>query len=160
MSLVSLFLILLLALSAVVLLLTEPSRSEKLLRERLGSLAPRPAEGPVANTNEALLAQVSFSSIRWVDMRLRKSKIAANLQTLFEQAKVKWTVGRFLFASLAAAELGIVAGSYQWPGTVLGWIPGLALGAVPYMYIRRQRNKRCKKFNQLLPDAIDLMSRA
>ena len=48
MSFISLFLILVLALSAVVLFLTEPTKSEKRVRERLGaghgSLGDRPRE--------------------------------------------------------------------------------------------------------------------
>src|SRR3954466_1456583 len=158
MSFISLFLILVLALSAVVLFLTEPTKSEKRVRERLGSLTRHNPQSVTAGTETDILNEISFSSIAWLDLRLRKSKIAAQLQTLFEQAKVKWTVGRFLFASIAAAETGIVLASYRWPASV-AWIAGLALGFIPYLYVRHKRNQRCKKFNRLLPDAIDLMSR-
>jgi tight adherence protein B len=160
MSFLTLFLILLLALSAVVLLLTEPTRSEKLMRERLGSIARRDRQN-VANTADIhILTATTFSSIGWLDLRLRKSRLAAQLQTLFEQAKVKWTVGRFLFASIVGAEAGIVLASYRWPGSMVGWIPGLMLGFTPYLYVRYKRSQHCKQFNRLLPDAIDLMSRA
>src|SRR5207244_6414330 len=42
---------------------------------------------------------------------------------------------------------------------LLGWIPGLALGAIPYSFLLQKRKRRLRRFSELLSEAIDLMSR-
>jgi tight adherence protein B len=44
------------------------------------------------------------------------------------------------------------------PG-LLGWAPALALGAGPYVFLLQKRKRRLRRFAELLPEAIDLMSR-
>jgi tight adherence protein B len=161
MSLVSLFLILLLALSAVVFLLTEPSKTEKALTERLGTLASRRTQDSAGGiSTEDILARVTFSSIPWIDEHLRRNKRASDLYVLFQQADLRWTVGRFLFATLAMIAAAALIGTHVIGEGLAGWAPGLVLGPVPYAYVRYKRSKRFHKFERLLPEAIDLISRA
>jgi len=83
-----------------------------------------------------------------------------HLEVLLLQADVGWGLGRFLIYSLtAAAVLGAL-------GFLLIGIPvfGLALtvfgGMLPYLHLRRRKNKRIRAFEEVFPEAIDLLGRA
>jgi len=55
--------------------------------------------------------------------------------------------------------LGALLGNWWIAPGLLGWAPGLALGALPYVFLLQKRKLRLRRFSELLPEAIDLMSR-
>jgi len=98
-----------------------------------------------------------LSAIPWVNRRLLKSDLVPNLQSLLNQANLKWTVGVLLlmcaaFFALPAYLIDLKTGSLL--GGLLG---GLVLGFLPYGYVRYQRSRRFGKFEEGLPDALELM---
>lgn len=91
---------------------------------------------------------------------VRRDDFAKPIGTLIEQAGVKMTVGTLLLSSgcLGLAALILVS---RLSGSFLA---GLALGAlaawIPTIYLRTARNKRVRKFEDLFPEALDLITRA
>ena len=79
---------------------------------------------------------------------------------MLDQAKLPWTVGRFFFFSACLMLVGAIIGNWWIPVGFLGWIPGLALGVVPLVWVLYRRSARFRRFNLQLPDAIDLIARA
>ena len=79
---------------------------------------------------------------------------------MLDQAKLPWTVGRFFSYSAVMVIAGAIAGNVWISGGFAGWIPGLALGAVPFLIVLNKRAARFRRFNLLLPDATDLIARA
>lgn len=85
----------------------------------------------------------------------------ADLQHLMQQADVDWSVGTLLVMVLglaAVAGLGatLVAG-------VASWVPltaAAAGAALPFLWLMRRRSKRFAAFEEMFPDAIDLLARA
>src|SRR5207245_6151513 len=75
------------------------------------------------------------------------------------QCDLQWTVGRIVFSTLALICLGAVLGNWWIAPGLLGWAPGLALGAIPYVFLLLKRGRRLRRFSELLPEAIRLMSR-
>ena len=73
---------------------------------------------------------------------------------------MSWTVGRFFFYSACMMLVGSVVGHWWIPIGFVGWIPGLALGSAPLAWVLYKRAARFRRFNLLLPDAIDLIARA
>ena len=55
--------------------------------------------------------------------------------------------------------LGAILGNWWIAPGLLGWLPGLVLGFVPYLYLLQKRKRRSRRFAELHPEAIDLMSR-
>jgi tight adherence protein B len=107
-----------------------------------------------------IVREVTFSRVGWIDRYLRQNKQALKLQLYLDQAKLPWTVGRFFFYSACMMLVGAIIGNWWIPVGFVGWIPGLALGAVPLVYVLVKRAQRFRKFNLQLPDAVDLIARS
>lgn len=157
MSIVTIFLILLVLVFATVAYFTEPSEDDKRIRERLGGLDRHISDD---DREGGIERQVTFSRIGAVDRFLRNNAVALKLQLILDQSKVPWTVGRFFSYSALMMVAGATLGNWRVPVGFTGWIPGLLLGAVPLAWVLYQRAVRFRRFNLMLPDAIDLMARA
>ena len=157
MTLVSIFFIILITAFAVVAFFTEPSKADKQIHSRLASLGrERVSSG---HDEPDIVKEITFSTIPAFDKFLRNSRAAVGLQLLIEQCDLQWTVGRIVFSTLALICLGAVLGNWWIAPGLLGWAPGLVLGALPYAFLLQKRKRRLQRFSELLPEAIDLMSR-
>jgi tight adherence protein B len=155
---ITVFLIVLVAVFATLAFFTEPSEADKRIQQRLGGLERRHLTGE--DDQGEIVRQVTFSRVAWLDRFLRDTKAASQLQLLLEQAKVTWTVGRFFFYSACMMLLGAVVGHWWIPVGFVGWIPGLALGVAPLAWVLYRRSVRFRRFNLLLPEAVDLIARS
>jgi len=156
-TLVSIFFIILITAFAVVAFFTEPSKTDKLIHSRLASLDRKRVS---SGTDEPdIVKEVTFSTIPAFDKFLRNSRAALGLQLLIEQCDLQWTVGRIVFGTLVLICLGALLGNWWIAPGLLGWVPGLVLGALPYAFLLQKRKRRLQRFSELLPEAIDLMSR-
>lgn len=151
------FIVLVLAFAAIAFF-TEPSKTDKRIHSRLVSLDRSVAAS--VDDDAGILREVTFSTIPALDRFLRQNRLAIGLQVLIDQADLDWTVGRFVFATLVCVAIGAVLGSYWIAPNFTGWLPGLALGAIPYFVLVQKRRIRFRKFAALLPAAIDLMARS
>jgi tight adherence protein B len=158
MTIVSIFFIVLIAAFAVVALLTEPSKTDKLIHSRLVSL-DRSADSASGNDGPSIVKEVTFSTIPAFDKFLRHNRLALGLHLLIEQCDLKWTVGYVVIITLVLVCVGAALGNWWIAPGLLGWLPGLALGFLPYLYLLQKRKRRSRRFTELLPEAIDLMSR-
>jgi len=156
-TLISIFFIILITAFAVLAFFTEPSKADKLIHSRLASLDRKPFASGVDEPD--IIKEVTFSTIPAFDKFLRNNRAALGLQLLIEQCDLDWTVGRVVFSTLVLICLGAVLGNWWIAPGLLGWAPGLALGAIPYFFLVQKRKRRLRRFSELLPEAIDLMSR-
>lgn len=91
---------------------------------------------------------------------LQQYHFAADLERLIQHSGSKSSIGGF-----AATSVGLAVGAGFLAHTFIGLTPiviGAAIigGVARYILLRFQKSKRLKKFNTILPDAIELMSRA
>ena len=156
--LVSIFFVVLIVAFAVLALITEPSKTDKQIHARMVALDRSPNSAP-ANAEPGIVRQVTFSTIPAFDRFLRHNRVALHLQLLIEQCDLKWTVGRVIFSTLLLIGLGGALGNWWIMLGPVGWLPGLALGSLPYLYLLQKRARRMRRFTEQLPEAIDLMSR-
>lgn len=158
MTIVTIFFITLIAAFAVLALLTEPSKADKLIHSRLVSLDRK--TGPLDDSDDpGIVKQVTFSTIPAFDKFLRHNRAAVGLHLLIEQCDMEWTVGQVVIGSLLLVCVGAVLGNWWIAPGLVGWLPGLALAFVPYLYLLQKRKRRLRHFAEMLPEAIDLMSR-
>jgi tight adherence protein B len=158
MTIVSIFFIVLIAAFAVVALITEPSQTDKLVHARLASLDRR-TDLSESGDGGGIVKQITFSTIPAFDRFLRQNRVAIGLHVLIEQCDVKWTVGQVVISTLLLVCVGAALGNWWIAPDFRGWVPGLALGFLPYLYLVRKRKRRSRRIAELLPEAIDLMTR-
>jgi tight adherence protein B len=98
-----------------------------------------------------------MSSIPWLDRWLAKIEVAPRLRRLLFQANVKWTVGGlFLICSVCFIVPGYLV--YLRTGAIVfGLLVGLVGGAAPIFYVMKMRQARMNKFEQGLPEALELI---
>ena len=83
-----------------------------------------------------------------------------DIKGLLEQADLNWTPGTFLLMSFGLA-LALGASAFILSQRALPAI--LAAGAglfFPYMYVRRLKKRRIRRFEEQFPEAIDLLGRS
>jgi tight adherence protein B len=79
---------------------------------------------------------------------------------MIEQAGSAMTLSRFLVISGGLAiglGLGVLVLTLRWPAGIIAAAVG---GLAPYVILRRKRSKRFYKFEEQLPEAIDMLGRA
>lgn len=98
-----------------------------------------------------------MSSIPVLDRFLRKIELTPRLRRLLYQANLKWTVGGLVLMCLAAFAIpGYLV--YLRTGSVMfGLLVGAAFGFLPFGYVLQMRSRRMSKFEEGLPEALDLI---
>jgi tight adherence protein B len=99
----------------------------------------------------------SLSSIPWLNRRLLRLQLAPYLHGLLKQANVKWSAGKLLLISAACFAVPAFGVYNEWGNLLLGVAAGLALGGAPFAWILFMRRRRFDKFQEGLPEALDLM---
>ncbi|MDQ3918019.1 MAG: type II secretion system F family protein [Acidobacteriota bacterium] len=106
-----------------------------------------------------LARQELLSEIPTLNRALLQMQFATRLRRVIDQADLNITVTRLLMFSAMAGILGALAASMLTPMWVVAVAAGLA-AAIPFIHVFWKRSQRLRSFLELLPDALDLMSRA
>ncbi|PWT93963.1 MAG: hypothetical protein C5B55_03520 [Blastocatellia bacterium] len=106
-----------------------------------------------------LARQELMSEIPWVNRVLLKIEVTTRLKQMIDQADSHITVSRLVLFSLTAGVMAFLAVSMVSTSYLMMTLFGLIALVLPIMHINIKRKKRMKRFLQLLPDALDLMSR-
>lgn len=94
----------------------------------------------------------------WVSKRVEKTPFGGNIARELARADIKFKVAEYIvLIALSILLFGLVAwflGNQHWISALIGTI----LGAIaPRMYVKSQQRKRLQKFNDQLPDMLNLM---
>jgi tight adherence protein B len=113
--------------------------------------------GPVLDLRKA---EQQMSSIPWLNQKLLQFELAPRLQSLLYQADLKWSPGGLLTGSglcfLAPAYLVYL----RFDSALIAMGVGLVTGSLPFLWVRHKRSKRLNKFQEGLPEALDMMVNA
>jgi tight adherence protein B len=101
-----------------------------------------------------------FSNIPWLHKLLSRIDLIPRLQKILNQAEVKWTPGALLLMCVVCFGIPGYIIKLRTDSFVLGLLIGAALGFVPLCFVLMKRGRRFKKFEEGLPDALDLMTSA
>jgi tight adherence protein B len=98
-----------------------------------------------------------FSSLPLLNRWLLKLEVAPRLRMLLYQADLNWTAGGLILMSIACFVIPAYL-IYLRTGTVIfSLLLGLLMGAIPVVYVLSKRKQRFDKFEQGLPETLDLM---
>src|SRR5438105_3630114 len=101
-----------------------------------------------------------LSEIPWMDQILVKLQASSKIKRMIDQADLHMTVMRLVLFSLTAGVLAALAVSMVSASYLMMGVFGVIASMVPFLHVSMTRRKRLNKFLQLLPDALDLMSRS
>ncbi|HEU4594465.1 MAG TPA: type II secretion system F family protein [Pyrinomonadaceae bacterium] len=101
-----------------------------------------------------------LSEIPALNRLLVSMPVAARIRRMLDQADLHITVTRLVMLSLMAGMLAALAVSMLTISTLFVVGAGVAATSVPFVHVAYKRRRRLHAFLALLPDALDLMSRA
>ncbi len=89
-----------------------------------------------------------------------RANLIGPLVLLVEQSGVRTTVGVVALATACLFMVGVLAGEASAGSLWLGLGLGVCLAAAPVLFLRFMRARRVRRFEELFPEALDLMTRA
>src|SRR5579875_3356763 len=104
--------------------------------------------------------QELFSALPFLNRVLLKLEIAPRLRQLLYQADLRWTAGTLVLMSLTAFFIPAYLINWRTGSLVFGMLAGIILGSLPFLFVLFKRNRRFAKFEQQLPEALDLIVNA
>jgi tight adherence protein B len=139
---------------AILLFVTNPERrQQRRLKKRL-----REIEGLESTVNARTLLKKASLKRSFMDESLDKFQLIKHLQILMVRADLTWKMSTFLVITGLTGLMGLAAGMLKWGA--LGGLVGSGIGVfIPYKFLVRKGKKRLKKFEQQLPEALDLLAR-
>ncbi|HEX5235154.1 MAG TPA: type II secretion system F family protein [Silvibacterium sp.] len=112
---------------------------------------------PTADPIVDLRKQELFSAVPFINRLLLKLEIAPRLRSLLYQANLKWTAGGLILMSITCFFIPAYLVHLRTGSLLLSFVVGLVLGGAPMAFVMLKRRKRFHKFEQALPEALDLM---
>jgi tight adherence protein B len=157
MSLILLFLLLLVLIFGVLVYFLKPSSMEQAVEDQLANIEEAQAAAGERRTTILKERAVRSTALDEFAERLPWSQTSSRL---IKQAGLDWSFG---YVSLFSFIVGL-AGYWLASAVLDVSLPisiaiGVALGASPFVYLYIQREVRFRQFGDLLPEAVDLMSR-
>ena len=154
MSLILLFLLLLILMFGVIVYLLKPTSMEKAVEDQLASIGEVQPKG--SGTTILKERAVRSTAVEDLAQTLPWSTAASRL---IKQAGKNWSFGSLSVFSLIA---GLAAYGLAWlvnASSVFSILLAIAVSSAPYVYLSILREVRFRRFSDLLPEAVDLMSR-
>ncbi len=151
-----LFLVIILIAVGAYVFLKQNSESKR-VREQLKTLSTQTYEKMVVDITRKTRP---LSNIPWLHRILSDIPLLKKIDHILQQSNLKYPLGIFLLTSLAMAFFGFLATSYTIKSNLVSLLAALVASAIPFLYISFKKNMRIKKFEQQLPEALDLIARS
>jgi len=156
MSLVLLFALLLVLSFVVLFYFLRPTGMEKAVARQLEEIESRPSN---SSDRTSILKEDAVPSNTVAEYLAGRMPWSPMLSALIKQAGMEWRASSLFLLSIVAA---FATGWLAWlmsSNAVITPVIGGAVGAAPYIYLYILRAFRRSRFDALLPEAVDLMSR-
>ncbi len=145
---------------AVVMLLTRPTKADRTVQMRVAGVQRQDKSARTAIRPQEFLKNTSLSESAWLDRLLQRFNCAHQLALLLAQAQSSWNVSTVLISSSVLALMSFAIVRYWISDVLPSLLAAVTASAIPLLVLRLKRNRRMNQFNQNLPEALDLMSRA
>jgi tight adherence protein B len=98
-----------------------------------------------------------MSAIPMLNRWLMTLAIAPRIRKLLTQADLTWTVGGLLLAVVACGSFSSYGVYLRTGAAPLSLLLGAVAASLPVVFVLRKRTQRFEKFEQHLPDALDVI---
>ncbi len=134
----------------------ERRRARQRLQKRLANLSDSSGK-PTVRT---LVRERYLQDLRPFERRLESLRLNDWLSRAIEQSGHKILAYRLVLLSIALAVIGAIVGWVLTSSLSTALVVAVIAGYLPFIKIFRDRTKQLEKFDEQLPDAIDIMRRA
>lgn len=132
------------------------AKARKLLKRRLAEIDSVDAQREAAS----LLRQKYLRNLSPLARQLEDSPHMESLGRYIEQSGVEILAHRLVALSVLCAAAGAALAILFLDSAVLTLLGFVGGGAAPFFYVSNKRRARLEKFEEQLPDAVDVMKRA
>lgn len=99
----------------------------------------------------------ALSAVPWLNRWLGNLQLASKLRILLYQADLKWTTGTLILLSISSFVAVAFLVNLRTDTRIFAVLLGLLAGFLPLVYVLNKRRQRFARFEQRLPEALDLM---
>ena len=146
---------------SVLFFMTRPTAEDRTIEARVSGMQVGTANDIYLGEGlPEFLKHTKLSKINWLDKLLQRWNLAHELQLLLAQAESSWSVPKVLASSAASAALGFAIFYYWLPEAAVSVVIAILFAALPFFLLHAKRARRMRRFDQALPDAIELITRA
>lgn len=93
-------------------------------------------------------------------LQMSRSSMLGRLDRLVMQADAKYPTGVYILMTLVLFLLGFFIGTVSSRAIFLPFLLGFLLGSMPIYFLYIQKQRRLRRFQEQLPDALDMIARA
>lgn len=102
----------------------------------------------------------ALSSIPWLNRILCSIPLLQKIDRLLEQSNSRYPLGIFILISFIMVFTGFIVISNVINNYMLALIAAGVFGMMPYYYISMKKNRNMQRFQEQLPEALDMMARS
>ena len=129
-------------------------------RRRQSEVAKRLAELDQTAAGGGTLLRAETDDVPWLRALAERVPQIRDLEHVLRQGAVPWTVSTYLILTVGLAVALGLGGAIAF-GFGIAPVVLAAIGAAgPYVYVRRKRGARMDRFEEQLPEAVELIGRA
>ena len=148
------FLAVLLAVEGVTMMTHKGRVDPRRVRDRLKALSP--TRGGVPQADGSVMRKQDAQG--WFGKLMERVPNGASLDLLLYRAGMPTTTTRFVLLTILLGALGYVAATL-WADPGRGSL-GVLAGFAPYLVIRNMASKRTRRFEEQLPEGLELLTRS
>jgi len=135
------------------------STTQETIQRRMQAVEKAERRGS-ADVGVQLLRDELMSSVPALNRAMMKWSWSNRFKDYVTQAGLKTRPGKILLTCAVLALLGYVVMGYLYDRFPVPLVAALILGVAPLGYVAMKRRKRLRKFEELFPEALDLLNRA
>ncbi len=133
----------------------------KQIKSRLSGKDRGGEKTKAAKATPALFSVEDPTQGKFAKQLLQRYDWTTKLEEMIEQAGVKWKPARLVHTSLGLALVTFfIAWNFLGPYRNFALLLSAAAAALPFLHLRRKRNARLKRFEELFPDSLEFVARS
>lgn len=148
-----------LAVAIVLILQGLGKRESKSLARRIAAVTR--SEGAEREDDMAdIVKRHEMSAVPWLDVLLARQAWSRRMDKMLDQADIQAPLGIFVLLSLVGVAVSYLFLSLYLGNLLVRLALSLLPGFLPFLWIKRRKQKRMAAFEAQLPDALELVGRA
>jgi len=145
----------------VVIVVTNPSSSDKVIQQRLAIIAAQKAGAGQATLEASqLLRKQETGNFGWLEHLLEQYASLKKVREYISQSGLKTTISSILVQSVICGAVGYLGAMMLCPILAVEIAAPAVLVVLPMGRVWLARSRRVRAFDNALPQAIDMMARA